>query len=218
MQITPVAWEPRLVNAEGRPMGEGRSKDGLHLSQIIRELLIATGRPLELPPQEQPFTRMITGFMWERALERAFIEWYQLSRGSMLIQPEVKQDGIYMTTDGVDLGERIVVEEAKATWYSARGWPGWDLKDPLNYDPKVMDEKFWGWQVQVMSHVRFYGGNTARIIPYFVNGAYFRKGEQPRGPVVLPVEFTYTPDEIEENWRMVLNMAESMRRRGITHE
>lgn len=217
-------FEIRLVDSQGRQMGEGRS-DGLHWSEVVSALGdMERGKPLEGIKGEQEYVRMMTGFALERVVERAFKEQMQDGRRTEGIQTQwelsvpTDEGPIFMTLDGLDFSQtEPIVEEYKATWRSmgklgSRSWSSLDrLADSdLALVRDGLYTHFWEWLVRIMGYCRAMETDTARLLAFFVNGDYTYKPGH--GPQVRPFMLRFTEQEIEENWTMGLRMATRIRR------
>jgi hypothetical protein len=164
--------------------------EGTHVSTLIKALCEA------LEPErfsgEMDYTRFEVGYAVERAIERAWAE-----RHITVIRPgEFTVNGITGSPDGVSFEDdgTIVIEEIKCTWMSSRGCPE--------------DRKFWHWIVQMKAYAHLLGTDRARLHVLFVNGNYADE----RTPQYRSWDFQFTTREIEENWAMLRNQADAVRR------
>lgn len=169
---------------------------GIHVSTIIRDLMAASdpkkygGPGGGIDPVTQ--LRFEVGFAFERALELGF----QTRRNVNIIRPDpIQVDGIWLSPDGFDT-EAWAVSEFKATWKRAV-----DLPD----DPSV-----WYWIVQIKAYCHALGVSAARLWALFLNGNY-KGGFLPDMRVW---DLAFQPVEIAENWRMILQHRDFMRRKG----
>ena len=183
----------RLDGALEQMDAKGRRPSGLHVSGMVKSafkaLFAQESKPIE---GEQPFVRALAGFLWERALEHAFTEYMQVDRGIVNKQDFVQltlPDGriVTGTPDGL---KDDVVEEYKATWRSMRKWS------------EHPEEEFWMWVAQVKAYCHMTARTKARFFVFWVNGDYSYKSG--RGPQVTTCEMEFTPEEIEDNWRILL--------------
>jgi len=102
-------------------------------------------------------------------------------------------DGIWLTPDGFNPAERAVYEY-KVTWRSSRTFqPEYDF----------------AYMAQAKSYCYGLGVNRAVFIILFIVGDY--KGS---GPQVVRCEFTYTDEELQENWQMITAHAKLMQEEG----
>ncbi len=152
---------------------------GLHLSDIIHDIANTSG--ISNYKRDTGVTlRMEMGFLWEEVLTLALKE-------RIPCRMEIKQDGIYMSPDGIDVPS-WELHEYKATWSSSN-------KSPLDN---------WRWMTQVKSYCYGTGTEICNLHVFYVNGDY--KGT---GPEYLTYRIRFTPMELQENWGMVLSHARS---------
>lgn len=176
-------------------------REGLHLSSIIKSILVG------LDPKRfgggltsSSYARFEVGYALEDMLTRR-----RLERG-VLLQQSVEKDGVRMTLDGLDIltpGWKVL--ESKATWLS--------LRDPAPKGklgmPRTPDHpKFRHWIWQTMGYCHGVDTNRALLEVLFVNGDY-----RPSQPVLKAWELEFTPQELQENWAMVLNAKRSLQKR-----
>lgn len=208
-------WQCVPKSADMTPMGEGRSP-GLHLSAIIHRMKVAVGENVGDVPGDQPLVRMQEGFLWESALEYvasgmtldealevAFKRYMCEVRKGACKQVKVEKDGVHMTPDAFDpvLGE---IESYKCTRKSLR-------RAMVKED---FEENFWPWLVQEKSYAYALGVDTVRWVVLWAAGDY-SKG-QGTGPRMLTSVGVFTPEELVENWRVVMGHAEALRVGGGT--
>ncbi len=124
------------------------------------------------------------GFLFEDALSNAFAERLADRIG------EVELDNIVCSPDGVDWNSWIL-EEYKCTWKSS----------------KLHPRDHWRWMVQIKSYCKVLHMNQAKMRILYLNGNY--RGS---GPQYKEFMFTFTQDEIDINWQMLLNHA---KRKGM---
>jgi len=132
------------------------------------------------------------GFMWEDVLSRAFADRYAARIG------ECELDGIVGSPDGLSpndpLGKEMLVnEEYKATWRSTR-------KTPTD---------IWYWECQFKSYCHMLGVCVSVVRVLYLMGDYKGSGPQYR---VFRMEFT--PFELRENWKMILDHRDEMLEKG----
>lgn len=167
---------------------------GLHVSQIIRDLMNKVVKPgqrqhdSELSPAE--LQRMGTyrslGFAWERALERSLIDAF--SQGAVIRPGEVMLDGVAGSPDLIDM-RNFTLEEWKCTWKSSRRIDN-------------LEDEFWEWTVQIKAYLKMLGFTQCCLRVFFVNGNY-----RDSGPQVMCRLLIFTQAEIDENWNMLINHA-----------
>lgn len=200
--------EPRTD--ELRAMGEGRSA-GLHLSAVIRAMMVAAGESVGPVEGDQEGVRLQEGFLWERALEYMvaglpFDEAMEVAFKRYLVslfRPVVKQvvlekDGIHMTPDGLDwkIGR---LESYKVTRKSLR----------RALAKEDFEANFWNWMVQEKAYAWAAGVDSCRWVVLWAAGDY-SKGPG-SGPRVLECVCTWTVDELKANWDAVLRHAEGIK-------
>lgn len=122
------------------------------------------------------------GFLWERIFEQAFAR--SFTHGDIVRPGEWKVDGITGSPDYIETTRWRVVE-TKCTWKSVRKF-------------NQLEKYFWVWLVQLKGYCRMVGTQEAILHAFFMNGDY--KGS---GPVIKSMEFTWTQQEITENWEML---------------
>jgi hypothetical protein len=189
--------------ADLQRMGEGRPT-GLHLSDIIRDMRVAAGKPVEGPEGEQEGVRMQAGFIWETvvelmlagadlysAWELAAKRYMAAVRCDVVKQVQLEKDGIHMTPDGVDFATGAV-ESYKATWRSERKADSAD----------EFEDHFGFWLNAEASYCLAAGVDTCRFFICWMNGRYsFRQGE---GPSWKMYEVVWTEEELLDNWTAIL--------------
>lgn len=196
-------YDFKQYDASLTPMGRGR-KGGIHVSGLVKAALKAiTGTEPKAIDGEQPNVRMMMGFLWERALEYAFKEYMGAERKGIKKQVSAELDGVVGTPDGLDVKDGVL-EEYKCTWRSIKKW---------HEDPEA---NFQYWFMQVKAYLHMLGLTKVRFFIFWVNGDYsfsckvctFEKPceRHPtgRGPQVTTEEFEFTPEELEDNWAMLL--------------
>lgn len=187
------------INAAGQPWGEGRST-GLHVSEIIRFIRErVTG--IKYVEQEGDPNWALIGLIFENMIEDAFSRYMSAARRDLIVsQSELCVDGVYLTPDAFNV-EDGVCEEFKATYRSLR---------KLN-EPDGMVTHFWPWLTQVAAYCYALGCDTARIVALFVMGDYSYRPPD-GGPQIRCIEVTFTPQELEDNWKMLLANADAVRK------
>jgi hypothetical protein len=178
---------------EGFPTTLGDSgvprSDTLHLSTIITDIgdrLFNTGygdSPIQKPQAE-------FGFVWEELLSLAFAE---RNRGECIFRPgEVTLDGITGSPDGISVGE-WELEEYKATRKSAsRGV-----------------EDSWYWMTQIKSYIHMINRGKGKMCSCVLRVLYINGDYKPPSPKYIPYRLVFSQLELEENWNMIRNHAES---------
>ena len=189
-------------------MGEGR-EPGLHLGAIVQRMRIAAGEKTGTPEGWQDDVCVEEGFLWETVLEyviaglsldeaydMAFKRYCLYIRKHIVTQIHLERDDIKMTPDGLDTKEGIL-ESYKAT------------RKKMPSTQEDFEAKFWPWLVQEKSYALAAGVDTVRWIVLFHAGDYSRGPGS--GPRMVESTATFTPDELFENWRVVLKHAEALR-------
>lgn len=167
---------------------------GAHLSTIVKYIITIVhperyGGGGKISP-----VRAQVGFLWEDMLSWA------LARQLGMRQIEVELDGVFMTLDGFNTTEWRT-REAKVTKISSAN--------------PITSSRFWHWHIQMMAGCRAMETGECELVVLHVNGAYEMGGgrfgdEQARAWLV-----SFSPREIEENWRMVLRARDRMKREGL---
>jgi len=179
-----IALKTTVIPAVGS--GLPRSP-GLHLSDVLeyvgKELGLVRGRGNGAPKENY----WETGFMFEDVLS--------LVLGDRLGQrpEEVTLDNIIGSPDGIGFcpDRGIVLEEYKATW----------KKMPM---PQDLDN--WRWQIQIKSYMRMCGITSGYCLlrVLWLNGDY-----RPPAPQYREYWLSFTEEEIEKNWEMILQNKEA---------
>ena len=207
MKITPRKPHDVLAFKLGASYGSGgpRSK-GLHLSDIYNTML------KELYPSRyerfkgddgslELFGEM--GFAVEHILERGL-----KCRHAMRPEEHQTEEGIYFSPDLIIFEDDGTVRlgEIKAAWMSSREVPR--VGDPPGFGS--FPPKFDKYLIQIKGYCRALGTPHARLFVFFVNGKYdcSHKAEDLK-PELHIWDLTFSPAELDENWRMVLNYAKS---------
>lgn len=180
-----------------KPVGLPPRSHGIHVSEIIRDILnraIIPGqrRPeMELTPEEK--RRMgnyaAIGWVWEELVRMAMLEmegglWGDMKR--YVRAGEIERDGIIGTPDWVDTKDEAVIE-FKATWRSSR---------------RPIETDFWHWWVQIKAYCWMLGTNDATLVAFFVNGDY-----RDSGPQIRMWKAGFKTEELKDNWKMLYNHA-----------
>lgn len=192
MQVIELPFDPECIlgpadqpnRADGRPPSI-RSTDTLHLSKIYGDI---ENTLVKRDPMDENTLKCYRagGFLWEQALELAFINANETER---YVRPgEITRDGITGSPDLIDAVE-WAVEECKCTWRSS-----------AKLD--ALEKNFWIWMVQMKGYCYLIGTQVARLRVFFINGNY--RGS---GPQVRYLEFKFSQKEITDNWAMLVNHA-----------
>jgi hypothetical protein len=189
MEAKPLGYD---LEAEIRRHQAGRVRDrstGRHLSEIVH-WIVQNMDPQRFAGGAVDPIAVHQGFIWEDVWDQVL--GHQLGNGR---QMEMCEDGIFMTPDQLDF-DSWRVREFKATKLSA-GHP-------------IRGSKFFHWHVQVMAYCRAMGTLEAELIVLHINGSYELGGGRFGKTVARPWLLTFTPRELEENWRMVLRARDQM--------
>lgn len=192
MQIELIE-DPALIARLGQSTGD-RTRDVLHLSDIYKVLMMQlqpkrfTGGPFDNEKVE-------AGLVFETMLERGLAEKFATMRPGELVSDE----GVYMTPDGVNPTDACG-EEYKCTWMSSRNKNG---TTPYTDEYGMPNMKFLHWFIQMKGYAKWLGTDTFLLRVFHVNGDY----EHPYKPQFLTHRVRFTEQEIEENWRVLMNVA-----------
>lgn len=177
-----------------------RSK-GCHMMQIVEDLEERLGMSRKNARFGDTLSIFATlGFVWERVIGRA-LSGVEIERGGgKVIRPgEQFRDGIYATPDAFNV-RQYRLEEWKCTWRKA----------PEN--ESEFETGNWKWLVQSMGYMHLLGCNVAVIRVFYVMGNWNLKDWS--GPSVKMWEVRATDEELEENWRMIVNHKKTMEKGG----
>ena len=172
--------------------------EGLHLSTIIHHL---TSQIEEFPDHSKDVdkgetaknAKMSMGIAWEGILSWAIGHVYPSNR---IVYPGYfTRDGIIMNPDRYDYVDNVL-EEYKATWYSARKAD----------TPQKFAEFFWWWIIQAKAYCRELGTLKARFRVFFLNGNYAPPMPKPKQWAI-----DFTQAELESNWKMLLKTAHELK-------
>lgn len=159
---------------------EHERSDGVHLSQVIKDLDEALN-PDRYKNDWDLNAAAQLGVFWEMALERAYREMFAIDIG------EVELDGIIGTPDGLGKDEDgLCLEEYKCTWLSCK-------KSPLDV---------FYYKTQGMGYCKMTGIHRMKWRILHVMGDY--RGS---GPVYNVWDVRFEPEEVDENWEMLVNHA-----------
>jgi len=181
IEMEDVKW-PKTLFDDDEPRAEG-----LHLGDVTRSLVDRAG----LGYKGAGFTDMeLTaeiGLLWERVLQIVMHDKYAIRPPQMCI------DGIWISPDGIGLDPKgevpLVIEEYKATWKSTKGSP----LDNFNY------------MTQIKSYCHAIDTTVAIMRIFYLMGDY--RGS---GPIYRVARIVFTPQELDQNWQMVLKEKERM--------
>lgn len=187
MIITDLEFDLGLVRGSVPMVGDGVRSPGLHLTDIIHSLQVASGIVDDSATPEQLAVYGAMGFMWERVIENGMALSCQSDR---YIRPgEVTLDGIAGSPDLLDLEQSIVIDTKALFKSSAK------LAD--------LQRNFWKWLVQLKGYCHMVGWTTAELWVLPVCGNW--KPPMVGPPVRKRLEFSRV--ELVDNWSMILTHA-----------
>jgi hypothetical protein len=204
MRAKVVPFSPVLLDASGRPMGEGRGL-GVHLSDVIRFMRITLGELDEAALANTPQGFAIGGWLFELWMGQALATYLSYSDANLIAPGECELDGILMNPDRLDIDDERLWE-MKATHKT--------MKKLIDADGSInvegLKKFFWYWLVQILAYCKVMGTRKARLVVNFVNGDYTFKPPF-GGPQFVAIDFEFNQAEVEDNWKMVLVNAAAMR-------
>jgi hypothetical protein len=203
--ITDIGFEFEAGHFEGGPIEGPPRSPGMHVSRIIADIYNSVISPGErtpfdhLPPDEK--SKMLRyrelGFVWEEQLERMFKRRMvaKIPTDNYITQEEILHDGVYMTPDGVYMdGDDWSLLEFKLTWKSAR-------KTTI----ENVEGEMWEWVTQMKAYCHALHVTSALLFVFHVNGTY-----APSVPLTRGLEFTFSEEELHDNWTMLSEHAKTM--------
>lgn len=185
---------------------------GLHVSQVIYQGIMPSVDPSRFGDaarktyaEADSENWQEVGFLWEEMMTAVFKrramlrEQEGLQPGEVRFRPgEVTKDGIILSPDGLVFGltdypdlpvTGVVLEEYKATYKSSK-----------NFD--LYDKRYLGWLLQIKCYCIAVGTTECRLYVWHVNGSY-----EGYIPEVKAHRLQFTPGELADTWRQVLNTA-----------
>lgn len=166
-------------------------RKGLHLSSIIKSICIGLDpKRFGGGPTTGTYARFEFGFMLEDLLARRR---RPEDAKTIRLQVPIEKDGIAGRLDGFDFGPKWRVLESKSTEMSPR--------DPITHP------KFRHWLWQIMGYCHMMDTNDALLEVFFIKHFF----DNP----LRAWELTFTRDELEENWFMLLNHKEAMKQNRV---
>lgn len=180
----------KLLEEEIPNLGSGLPRsEGLHLTQITGDLAIQLG--LFSDDRKLPIDKFELGFAFEECLENAWRDRLQRLSAFDIFRPgEQHLDGISGSPDGVSFRDgKVFLEEYKVTWYS------------MATKKFLVDMPTWRWQN--MAYCKMMGMRDCIFRVFWVNGDY-----RPPSPAYQAYQVSYSQDEIDQNWEMIVNHAE----------
>ena len=157
---------------------------GLHLTDIIKDILLALSLGAKYDKNADPRLQFEKGYLWEVVLSRALGEKFAQHPG------EMELDGIICSPDGISWNDAgsIIVEESKCTAKSSKRSP---------------DENI-AWMMQVKGYCKVVG-STICIFRIFHHTEIMWNPDSCYA--VWKLEFSQT--EIDENWMAIVNHAKN---------
>ncbi len=188
---------PRLVRtgiAEMLPMQRTGHPDD-HISSVIRSLCLRLGHFTD-DGSEPNQVRFELGSAFEDALIAALVNRHAAHSPHRYARVgELTHDGMIGTPDLYDIDAASVVE-VKLTWMSSR------------HEPESV--KFWKYWRQVQCYCTMLGVSRGELHVCHVMGDYAR-GKDSTGPVYNVWDWTWTQQELNDNWRMIKTHREAMK-------
>lgn len=169
--------------------GEPRTP-GVHLSGVIRYIAVVMGlfTPDDKEENDLEGAKFPLPARLKMAMGLAWEDWVSSQYPDVMYHPgEIDQDGILMTPDGLRPDETLF--EFKVTWKSSY---------KLEYDG-YWHKSFWPWRAQNMGYLYPLGWRKVHQCIFYVNGDY--RGEAPK---FVELEIEYTQQEIDDNWKLML--------------
>lgn len=183
--------DAELMDLIGQSTGPRTRGEGVvHLSDIYKVLMQRLQPKRFNNEKPMDMQRVQVGLLFESMLERALAERFGVSRPGEVISDE----GIYMSPDGVN-PTLCALEEYKATYMSCRNGVVDEDNQPL--------DKFVHWFIQIKGYLKWLGVNRCILRVLFLCGDY----TQPIGPQFKSWSLTFTDEEINDNWTMLMNVA-----------
>jgi hypothetical protein len=194
MDVVEIKESLFVPKGSGVPRSSAHATGKLHLSDIARYIDYKMGYTKRSKGVEDWDMHLAAevGFLWEDVLSRAFADRYAARIG------EVETDGVIGSPDGLSPNDprgRVILvnEEYKATWRSTRKTPS----------------DIWYWETQFKSYCYMLDVNVTVARVLYLMGDYKGSGPQYK---VFRIEFT--PFELRENWKMILEHRDEMVEKG----
>lgn len=171
---------------------------GCHVSSCIKEIVLsidpnaygkaAVNRDAAMSAKENFW---YSGYLWEEILGTGLQS--AIGKGADIVRGgELVTDQIYGTPDWYLLTETVLrLGESKVTWKSSRDF---DIYEP----------KFVGWLFQIRAYCYMAGLLDATLFVLFINSDY---NHSQWGPTLEIFDFTFTPQELKDNWRQIVGVA-----------
>ncbi len=150
---------------------------GLHVSQIIRHIMVTSGLAKDSGFSEDDLGLFaIIGRLWEQMLADAMFKPPRYQRPG-----EIEVDGIYGSPDAVDTEDGCLAEY-KVTWLSSNR----------------AIESFFKYMLQVKAYCHMLQVTRCRLYVCFVCGNY-----RPPVPQFKAWQLDFSPHELKDCWRML---------------
>lgn len=165
-----------------------RSRNTLHLSTIYRDMEVEAllARKNDITEEELSWYGA-GGFIWEHVFSAGYKE--AVMAGDIVRPDEWEMDGIVGSPDLIRVSDWTLLE-LKFRWMSAR-----------KFDQ--LEKYFWLELVQVKGYLKMIGALRAELYVFFCNGDY-----RPPRPCVRAVGLTFSQQEIDESWSVIIRHAQ----------
>jgi hypothetical protein len=172
---------------------------GVHVSDLVKEVMLRIdperyGREMDKADSEN---WQEAGFLWEDMVTRAFVR-ARREKGNLIRGSEISLDGVSGNPDWLEWDDDpfsdLWLSETKATWKSASEFDA-------GVESALYSKKFVGYTIQVMAYAHMLHIPRVRLHILFMNGNYQRYV-----PEVRSYSIRFTAQELEDNWRQLINM------------
>lgn len=164
---------------------------GLHVTDIISDIMARIDPKRYAAERDEADSEnwQEAGFLWESILTDALLT--KIAYSETRLRPgELAKDGIVGSPDAVAIDDgALIIEEYKCTWKSSR-------------DFDLFDKRFLYWLLQLRAYCYLADTLQARLFVFHINGDYKRFV-----PHVQAYSLTFTPNDLQENWTMLVNTA-----------
>lgn len=167
---------------------------GLHMSEIYGKLFEYL-EPKRFTGGTPDPLRLEMGLTFETMLEEGLKA--RLTPESGRPGELVSDEGIIYSPDLIVFNEVTRLGEIKLSWMSSREVP----REKANGFPPQFDK----WLVQMKAYCHCLNTPYARLYAFFINGDY-----RPPRPELLCWDITFSRQELEENWALIINFAKSV--------
>jgi hypothetical protein len=183
MKITPIEHGLDLLSQPN-----SQRSGGLHISDIYGDLYSDLEPTRFVRGSPMPAVKMAMGLAWESYLE------LQLQQHGI----RAERPGEFLTSEGIAYSPDLIIDnghprigEIKLTYMSSRD----DITSP----------KFAKWMTQVKAYGHQLRIPRARFYVLYVNGNY----REQREPDLQAIDVEFSRRELEDNWSMLINHAQS---------